>query len=105
MSATTVKPGDITFQVTNAGNVAHNFAILKLKLRTEMLNPGQSVTIVASNVAEGSYEVLCEVSGHPEAGMKTTLTVSSDAPSADQAMMAGDGGIGTMTWQQMDAKM
>ncbi|MBM3806539.1 MAG: multicopper oxidase domain-containing protein [Actinobacteria bacterium] len=105
MSATTVKPGDVTFQVTNKGNVAHNFAIAKLKLRTEMLNPGQLVTIVASDVAAGSYEIVCDVSGHPEAGMKATLTVSPDAPNADQAMMAGDGGASAMTWQQMDAKM
>ncbi|NDB42849.1 MAG: hypothetical protein EB035_07705, partial [Actinobacteria bacterium] len=81
MSASAVKPGDITFQVKNNGNVAHNFAIPLLKFKTEMLNPGQSVTLVASDVAAGTYEIRCEVSGHLEAGMKASLTVSPDAPS------------------------
>jgi uncharacterized cupredoxin-like copper-binding protein len=107
MSTSTVRPGDITFQVKNNGNVDHNFAIPTLKLRTEMLKPGQSVTVVANDVAAGTYEVICEVSGHPEAGMKATLTVSPDAPSSsDMSMATGDGSTGaTMTWQQMDAKM
>ncbi len=107
MSTSTVRPGDITFQVKNNGNVAHNFSIAKLKLRTEMLNPGQAETVVAKDVAAGTYEVVCEVSGHPEAGMKATLTISPDAPSTHEMSMAsGDGSMGaTMTWQQMDAKM
>ena len=107
MSATSVKPGDVTFQVKNNGSVAHNFAIPVLKFKTEMLNPGQSVTVVASDVAAGTYDVVCEVAGHPEAGMKATLTVSPDAPSGDATMMAsGDGSSGdTMTWQKMDAMM
>ncbi|MEY3478964.1 MAG: Cupredoxin-like domain, partial [Actinomycetota bacterium] len=46
MSTTTVKPGDITFQIKNSGSVAHNFAVPLLKLKTEMLNPGQSATVV-----------------------------------------------------------
>ena len=61
MSATSVKPGDVTFQVKNNGSVAHNFAIPVLKFKTEMLNPGQSVTVVASDVAAGIYDVVCEV--------------------------------------------
>ena len=107
MSASTVRPGDITFQVKNNGNVDHNFVISTLKLRTEMLRPGQSVTVVATDVSAGTYEVICEVSGHLEAGMKSTLTVSPDAPSSsDMSMATGDGSTGaTMTWQQMDAKM
>ena len=107
MSASTVRPGDITFQVKNNGNVDHNFVISTLKLRTEMLRPGQSVTVVATDVSAGTYEVICEVSGHLEAGMKSTLTVSPDAPSSsDMSMATGDGSAGAkMTWQQMDAKM
>ena len=107
MSASTVRPGDITFQVKNNGNVDHNFVISTLKLRTEMLRPGQSVTVVATDVSAGTYEVICEVSGHLEAGMKSTLTVSPDAPSpSDMSMATGDGSTGaTMTWQQMDAEM
>ena len=107
MSTTTIKPGDITFQIINSGSVAHNFAVPLLKLKSEMLNPGQSATVVVSAVAAGTYEVICEVAGHPEAGMKTTLTVSADAANAGHSSMAaGDHADGApMTWQQMDAMM
>jgi hypothetical protein len=107
MSTAAVKPGDITFQIINSGSVAHNFAVPLLKLKTEMLNPGQSATVVASAVAVGTYEVVCEVAGHPEAGMKTTLSVSVDASTTDHsAMAAGDHSTeATMTWQQMDVMM
>ncbi|MFM9094855.1 MAG: multicopper oxidase domain-containing protein [Acidimicrobiaceae bacterium] len=107
MSASSVKPGDVTFQVKNSGSVAHNFAIPLLKLKTEMLNPGQSATVVANAVAAGSYEVVCEVAGHPEAGMKATLTVAANAVNIDHSSMAaGDHAAGaTMTWQQMDSMM
>ncbi len=107
MSQNLVQPGDISFQIKNSGSAAHNFAIAELNFKTEMLNPGQSVTAVASNVAEGVYEVICEVPGHPEAGMKTTLTVSKDAPSADEFAMAagGESMDESMTWQEMDAAM
>ena len=107
MSTAAVKPGNIMFQITNGGSVAHNFAVPLLNVKTEMLNPGQSATVVASAVGVGTYEVVCEVAGHPEAGMKTTLTVSADAAHADHSLMdAGDHAAGaTMTWQQMDAMM
>ncbi|NBO98459.1 MAG: hypothetical protein EBV13_07005, partial [Actinobacteria bacterium] len=107
MSASAVKPGDITFQVKNSGNVAHNFAIPLLKFKTEMLNPGQSVTLVASDVAAGTYEIRCEVSGHLEAGMKASLTVSPDAPSTNSSMTADLSGstAAAMSWQEMDKKM
>jgi FtsP/CotA-like multicopper oxidase with cupredoxin domain len=107
MSATAVQPGDITFQVKNSGNVAHNFSIPVLKFKTEMLNPGQSVTVVASDVAAGTYEVQCEVSGHPEAGMKASLTVSPDAPSISSSMTAemSETLASAMSWQEMDKKM
>lgn len=107
MSSSAVQPGDITFQIRNSGSVAHNFAVPLLKLKTEMLNPGQSATVVASAVAAGTYEVVCEVAGHPEAGMKTTLSVSVDASTTDHsAMAAGDHSTeATMTWQQMDMMM
>jgi uncharacterized cupredoxin-like copper-binding protein len=107
MSTAAVKPGNILFQITNGGSVAHNFAVPLLKIKTGMLNPGQSESVVASAVGAGTYEVVCEVAGHPEAGMKATLTVSSDATNADHSLMdAADHTAGaTMTWQQMDAMM
>ena len=64
MSSSAVQPGDVTFQIKNSGTVAHNFVIPKLNIRSEMINPGESTSVVAPSVVAGDYEINCEVSGH-----------------------------------------
>ena len=108
MSSSAVQPGDITFQIKNSGTVAHNFVIPKLNIRSEMINPGESTSVVVPGVAVGDYEINCEVSGHLAAGMKTRFIVSADAPSSDSHVMASGEVMNSMTamsWQEMDAKM
>ena len=108
MSSSAVQPGDITFQIKNSGTVAHNFVIPKLSVRSEMINPGESTSVVVPGVAVGDYEINCEVSGHLAAGMKTMFIVSTDAPSSDSHVMASGEVMNSMTamsWQEMDAKM
>ena len=108
MSSNAVQPGDITFQIKNSGTVAHNFVIPKLNVRSEMINPGESTSVVVPGVVVGDYEINCEVSGHLAAGMKTMFIVSTDAPSSDSHVMASGEVMNSMTamsWQEMDAKM
>ena len=108
MSSSAVQPGDITFQIKNSGTVAHNFVIPKLSVRSEMINPGESTSVVVPGVVVGDYEINCEVSGHLAAGMKTMFIVSTDAPSSDSHVMASGEVMNSMTamsWQEMDAKM
>jgi uncharacterized cupredoxin-like copper-binding protein len=111
MSSSAVQPGDVTFQLKNSGTVAHNFVIPKLNIRSEMINPGESTSVVVPGVVAGDYEINCEVSGHLAAGMKTMLIVSADASSSDSHVMAGGEAMNSMTsmtsmsWQEMDAKM
>ena len=108
MSSSAVQPGDITFQIKNSGTVAHNFVIPKLNGRSEMINPGESTSVVVPGVVVGDYEINCEVSGHLAAGMKTMFIVSTDAPSSDSHVMASGEAMNSMTamsWQEMDAKM
>ena len=108
MSSSAAQPGDITFQIKNSGTVAHNFVIPKLNVRSEMINPGESTSVVVPGVVVGDYEINCEVSGHLAAGMKTMFIVSTDAPSSDSHVMASGEVMNSMTamsWQEMDAKM
>jgi uncharacterized cupredoxin-like copper-binding protein len=108
MSSSAVQPGNVLFQIKNSGTVAHNFVIPKLNIRSEMINPGESTSVVAPGVVAGDYEINCEVSGHLAAGMKTMFIVSADAPSSDSHVMAGGEAMNPMTsmsWQEMDAKM
>jgi manganese oxidase len=75
-------PGSLTIEVTNQGQTAHNFALEGVA--TPMLQPGQSATLEVPSLQSGTYEFICEVPGHADAGMRGTLTV-------------GDGGQGTET--------
>jgi uncharacterized cupredoxin-like copper-binding protein len=67
-AATLKKPGSVTFKVTNAGHVPHNFKINKKS--TALLSPGKSATLTVSFAKKGSYYYECTVPGHAALGMK-----------------------------------
>ncbi|TRZ72420.1 MAG: copper oxidase [Actinobacteria bacterium] len=102
MTPATVPPGEVTFQVVNAGTLEHNFAIPTLDKRTIMLKSGETAELVVSGLEVGEVAIICEVAGHEASGMKATLTVaegSSSKATSDTMPMA------PMTWQQMDKIM
>lgn len=70
----TAEPGTVTFDVSNDGAVEHNFIVID-QGRTENINGGQSTELTLDNLAAGIYTVICDISGHREAGMETTLVV------------------------------
>jgi iron uptake system component EfeO len=77
-SAVTTRAGNTTFVVTNAGIAEHEFEILKgdqVVDEVEGLVPGITREI-SVDLAAGSYTYVCRLSGHEEAGMKGTLTVT-----------------------------
>lgn len=75
LSATSVKAGRVTFQVKNAGNLEHDFAIEGAKEKIPLLLPGETKELEVE-LKPGSYSVVCALAGHKEAGMQTKLTVS-----------------------------
>jgi len=64
---------DVTITVTNNGAALHTFVIEDLGIKVE-LKPGQTEEVVV-NAPAGSYEFICDVPGHAQAGMVGTLTV------------------------------
>jgi high-affinity iron transporter len=70
--------GRVTFHVTNAGTVEHEFEILGAGDRTidevEGLVPGLSIDLTVE-LAPGTYRYVCRLPGHQAAGMTGTLTV------------------------------
>jgi nitrite reductase (NO-forming) len=71
----TVKPGPVTFMVTNAGGVAHTFVIEKVKnARIDEIDPGKTGTLKIT-LQGGKYTAFCDVPGHREAGMVMTIIV------------------------------
>jgi uncharacterized cupredoxin-like copper-binding protein len=97
-----VAAGDVTFTVINAGAVDHNFAIPSLNVRTAMLKPGESETLVVEGIEVGEVEYLCEVAGHSAAGMIGKLSVVEAGAAMD---MSAGSMASTMSWQQMDKMM
>jgi|FLYL01.1.fsa_nt_gi uncharacterized cupredoxin-like copper-binding protein len=91
-----VPAGDVTFDVTNAGNIPHNLRVIasdadpgSLPVSGGMVDEAQ-VDVVASTTADlpggeneqvaasldaGSYILICNVAGHYEAGMYVGFTV------------------------------
>lgn len=70
-----IKAGRVTFVVKNDGAIEHNFVIEAVRLQIDAIQPGQTKQ-GAADLRAGTYEVLCNIPGHKEAGMKTTMTVT-----------------------------
>jgi uncharacterized cupredoxin-like copper-binding protein len=65
---------DITISITNKGQAVHDFAIPDLNILSEMIQPGQTVTVTV-NAPAGTYQYECTVPGHAAAGMVGMLTL------------------------------
>ncbi|MCP3990697.1 MAG: hypothetical protein GY724_16580 [Actinomycetia bacterium] len=67
--------GDVTLEISNAGTVTHNVVATELGLRTVDLDIGGTATLSLGVLAPGDYELFCDITGHRDSGMVTTLTV------------------------------
>ncbi|MCB0953532.1 MAG: multicopper oxidase domain-containing protein [Microthrixaceae bacterium] len=82
----------ITFEVTNAGTMDHDFKI-DGETGTDFIAPGETETFEYGPV-DSTVDAWCTVPGHREAGMEMTIEVTGGssvaAPAGDQG--TGDGG-------------
>jgi plastocyanin len=91
---TTVPPGQVTFSVTNAGTVEHNFGIagegIEKKFDTN-LKPGETRSLQV-DLPVGAYTVYCTVDDHKERGMQLELRVAQQQTNrATPSDLDGDG--------------
>lgn len=72
------KAGDVTFVVTNASPIAHNFVVLGNGVRATSKNfRTQSPQFLSlRDLAPGEYQIVCTVPGHREGGMIARLIVT-----------------------------
>jgi manganese oxidase len=93
-----IDSGPLVLNVTNNGSMVHNLSIATLGVKTPDLQPGQSVRLDLGSVADGHYEMICEIPGHVASGMRGMLMVGAGT---------GDSGSGAapMDWQEMDRMM
>jgi plastocyanin len=71
--------GTYTFEVTNTGNMPHNFVVEKDGedvAGTEVLQPGGTATLEVT-LEEGDYFFYCGVGQHRANGMETAVTVTA----------------------------
>src|SRR3546814_16258593 len=87
-TATVAQGGSI--EAVNGGNVAHNLAVTDTDLKTPDINGGESASLDISSLAPGSYEILCLIAGHADAGMKGTLEVVTGAGGVAAPAAGGD---------------
>ena len=71
----TAEPGQ-ELRIANDGAITHNYLITDLGKGVE-LEPGEEgVLELPGDVEPGTYRVICDLSGHVEAGMTGTLEVT-----------------------------
>ena len=88
-SFTVAKPGTVTFDVTNGGQIDHALEVEGngVEEETETISPGSSAKLTVDLSKAGSYEVYCPIDNHRGMGMEAKLVVGG----------ASAGGGGTTT--------
>lgn len=69
-----VSPGEVTVEMTNRDLFWHTFTIEELDV--DLRVPVGAVRTFSFQASPGIYEFICQIPGHPEAGMKGTLVVA-----------------------------
>lgn len=76
-SSMQMKPGQVTFKVTNDGTMAHDFAIQGPGVdqsNPQALQPKQSTSVTVT-LQKGTYQVWCTQPGHKDLGMYGQIEV------------------------------
>ena len=75
-NAFTIAAGtDVEITLVNDGVLQHDFVIETEGIDSDLINGGERVTFTV-NLPAGTYQFICSVEGHAEAGMVGTLTVA-----------------------------
>lgn len=105
--STVTVPAGGSLHVTNDGTAVHNVRVVDTALKTPDLASGEEAELDLSSLEPGTYEILCEISGHAGAGMTGTLTIADGG--GPVAAPTGGGGDqashGDMDYEQMTADM
>ncbi len=92
----TAPAGEVTLMVSNTGSTEHNIVIPALGIESPMIGAGGAAAVPLGELAPGTYEVICDVSGHETSGMVNVLTITGDGAMAmgEEGGHGGHGGHG-----------
>jgi len=62
--------------LSNAGANQHDLVVDGTDVTSHLLEPGAAGTLDSSQLAPGTYVIYCSITGHREAGMEGTLTIT-----------------------------
>lgn len=79
----------VTFQVTNAGEMPHDFAVNGTD-GTDMLDPGATATLVVEGI-DADTQAWCTVPGHREGGMEADIVVTGGGGAGGGGSVAAPG--------------
>jgi manganese oxidase len=100
----TIPPGPVVFEIHNAGTLVHNIEIDGVGVSPDV-NSGQMVSWDAGEIGPGTYEIICAIVGHKEAGMRATLTVQEGATVGGATGGGGHGHGEDTDWGVLDEAM
>jgi manganese oxidase len=100
----TIPPGPVVFEIHNAGTVVHNLEIDGVGV-SEDVSSGETISWDVGEIGEGTYEIICAIVGHKEAGMRATLTVAAGATVGGESAGGGHGHGEDMDWGTLDEAM
>jgi FtsP/CotA-like multicopper oxidase with cupredoxin domain len=103
-SAVTVAAGG-SLQVANDGTGTHNLRVVDTDLITPDLAAGETGELDLSSLEPGSYQLLCEIPGHADAGMTAQLSVTEGAGTVAAQPGEGDATHDEMDYDQMTEDM
>lgn len=71
------RAGDVTFVVTNASPLVHDFAVTGpgVSVHSPALAARTTQNFTLKGLQPGTYQIACNIAGHKEAGMVATLVV------------------------------
>lgn len=93
LDQSSIDEGAFVLNVNNLGSLGHVIAIEGTGISTSYMSSGASAS-VAGELAAGTYNIICTISGHAAAGMSTSLVVS---PISSPSTTASDSTITTTT--------
>lgn len=68
-----VPVADARLRLVNDGEVPHSFVVTELGKGSPDVDPGEVFILDLTDQDPGTYAVICDLPGHREAGMETTL--------------------------------